>query len=46
MLTAYALELKQKGTIKAENFPVSREMHQAVYDRLKGARHSGEPGGV
>src|SRR4029078_4679785 len=36
VLTAYALELKQKGTIKAENFPVSREMHQAVYDRLKG----------
>jgi carboxyl-terminal processing protease len=36
VLTAYALELKQKGSIKAENFPVSREMHQAVYDRLKG----------
>lgn len=35
VLTAYALELKQKGGIANENFPVSPDMHRAVYDRLR-----------
>jgi len=35
VLTAFALEVKQKGTVKAENFTVTPEMHRAVYDRLK-----------
>jgi carboxyl-terminal processing protease len=35
VLTAFALDLKQKGTIKSESFSVTPEMHRAVYDRLK-----------
>lgn len=35
VLTSYALELKQKGGLSAENFRVTPEMHQQVYDRMK-----------
>lgn len=35
VLTAFALEEKQKGAVKAESFTVTPEMHRAVYDRLK-----------
>ena len=35
VLTAFALELKQKGTVKAESFTVTPEMHRAVYQQLR-----------
>ena len=35
VLTAFALELKKQGTVKAENFSVTPEMHRAVYQQLR-----------
>ena len=35
VLTAFALDLKQKGTVKSESFSVTPEMHRAVYQQLR-----------
>jgi carboxyl-terminal processing protease len=35
VMTSFALELKQKGTVKAESFTVTPEMRQEVYQRLR-----------
>ena len=35
VLTAYALEAKKSGTVKSEDFTVTPEMRQQVYERLK-----------
>jgi carboxyl-terminal processing protease len=35
VLTAFALDLKQKGTVRSESFSVTPEMHRAVYQQLK-----------
>jgi carboxyl-terminal processing protease len=35
VMTSFALELKQKGTVKAESFTVTPEMRQAIYQRLR-----------
>ncbi len=35
VLTSYALEVKQKGSVRSENFRVTPEMHQQVFQRLK-----------
>ena len=35
MLTTYALEAKKNGSIKSEDFKVTPEMRQQVYERLK-----------
>jgi hypothetical protein len=37
-MTSFALELKQKGTVKAESFTVTPEMRQEVYQRLRAKR--------
>jgi carboxyl-terminal processing protease len=35
VMTSFALEQKQKGTVKAESFTVTPEMRQEVYQRLR-----------
>jgi carboxyl-terminal processing protease len=35
VMTSFALEMKQKGTVKAESFTVTPEMRQEVYQRLR-----------
>jgi carboxyl-terminal processing protease len=35
VMTSFALELKQKGAVKAESFTVTPEMRQEVYQRLR-----------
>ena len=35
VMTSFALDLKQKGTVKSESFTVTPEMRQQVYQRLK-----------
>ena len=35
VLTGYALEAKKSGTVKSEDFAVTPEMRQQVYERLK-----------
>jgi carboxyl-terminal processing protease len=38
VMTSFALELKQKGIVKAESFTVTPEMRQEIYQRLRAKR--------
>jgi carboxyl-terminal processing protease len=40
VLTTFALDLKKSGSVKSEDFTVTPEMRQQVYDRLKATRGS------